>query len=368
MTKHIAKEASFDFAPNVGRILQRELDERSVSQAQLAARTGLSTKHVNLMIKGTAPLSADVAVTLEEILGLPAEMWLRLEAARQARQARAERHDALAGFADWASTFPRQLLIDLKVIDRRDNGSTLAGKLLSFFEVASPTAYRKTWLEPQASYKRSQKHAIDPDLTALWLRLAETQAAPLIAKAPRHDSAKLRDIAAELPRLTTHEPGHAFREAQQQLLDAGVALVFVAEIPGTRISGVSRWINGTPMIAVTSRYRALDSLWFALLHEIAHVLLHPKRSTFVDGPRADDDADAQETMANKFAEDILIPPAYRGTLASATTKADIRAIADQLRVSPSLVAGQWAWRNQIWNGPIATLRQSVDLAEALRAG
>ncbi|WP_160669282.1 ImmA/IrrE family metallo-endopeptidase [Pseudarthrobacter sp. ATCC 49987] len=368
MTTYIATDTQFDFAPRPGRLLQRELDARAISQAQLAARTGLSTKHINLVIKGTAPLSPDVAVTLEQILGTSAETWLHLEAAHQAHEARIERRNALAGFVDWASTFPRQLLIDRKVIDRADSGPDLAAKLLAFFSVASPNAFAKTWLEPQASYKRSQIHSIDPNLTALWLRLSELHAGDLIAEAPTYDSAKLQAAAALLPKLTVHDDvGRAFTKAQELLLGAGVVLVFVPEIPNTRISGVSRWINGTPMIAVTSRYKALDSLWFTLLHEIAHVLLHPKRSTFidVDGFKADDDADAQETAANAFAQDHLIPPAYRAQLAATTTVKGIVSLANVLGVSPSLVAGQWAFRTKTWGGPIAKLRKKFDLADLL---
>jgi HTH-type transcriptional regulator/antitoxin HigA len=365
MTTYIATDTQFDFAPRPGRLLQRELDARAISQAQLAARTGISTKHINLVIKGNAALSPDVAVTLEQILGTSAETWLRLEAAHQAHEARSERRNAFAGFVDWANSFPRQLLIDRKVIDRADSGPDLVAKLLAFFSVASPSAYAKTWLEPQASYKRSQIHSIDPNLTALWLRLSELHAAGLIADAPTYDSAKLQAAAALLPKLTLNGVGRAFTKAQELLLDAGVVLVFVPEIPNTRISGVSRWINGKPMIAVTSRYKALDSLWFTLLHEIAHVLLHPKRSTFIDGFKADDDADAQETAANAFAEDHLIPPAYRAQLTATTTVEGIVSLANVLGVSPSLVAGQWAFRTNTWGGPIAKLRKKFDLAELL---
>ncbi|QHK22592.1 ImmA/IrrE family metallo-endopeptidase (plasmid) [Pseudarthrobacter psychrotolerans] len=366
MTTYIATDTQFDFAPRPGRILQRELDARAISQAQLAARTGLSPKHINLVIKGTAALSPDVAVTLEEILGVSADTWLHLEAAHQAYGARKERRNALAGFVEWANSFPRQLLIDRKVIDKNDSGPDAVAKLLRFFEVASPTAYGKTWLEPQASYKRSQIHSIDPNLTALWLRLSELHAAGLIANAPTYDSTKLRAAAALLPKLTVNDDvGKAFTKAQELLLDAGVVLVFVPEVPNTRISGVSRWVNGTPMIAVTSRYKALDSLWFTLLHEIAHVALHPKRSTFIDEFKADDDADAQETAANAFAEDHLIPRAYRAQLAAIATVNGIVSLANVLGVSPSLVAGQWAFRTKTWGGPIAKLRRKFDLAELL---
>lgn len=367
MTTYTATDPQFDFAPQPGRWLQRELDHQAISQAQLAARTGLSTKHINLVIKGTAALSPEVAVTLEQILGTSAEAWLHMEAERQIHQARKDRSRALAGFVDWASSFPRQLLIDRKVIEKTDVGSELAAKLLDFFSVASPSAYTKTWLEPQASYKRSQVHSIDPNLTALWLRLSEQHAERLMANAPAYDAAKLKAAAEHLPKLTvTEDVAEAFTQTQQLLLTAGVVLVFVPEVPNTRISGVSRWINGTPMIAVTSRYKALDSLWFTILHEIAHVLLHPKRSTFIDeGFKADDDADAQETAANTFAQDHLIPAGYRAQLTRNTTEKGIVSLAKTLGVAPSLVAGQWAFRTKIWGGPIAKLRKKIDLAELL---
>ena len=366
MTTHTATNAVFDFAPKPGRILQRELDARSISQAQLAARTGLSTKHINLVIKGTAPLSPEVAVTLEQILGTSAETWLGLEVVHQAHEAREQRRTALSGYSEWAQSFPRRILADRGIIESDDKGPQIAAKLLDFFSVASPSAFTKTWLEPQASYKRSQIHVIDQNLTALWLRLSEVRAAELADLAEQYDASLLEGLASRLPQLTVHEPVEAFSRAQRLLLTAGVILVFVPEVSGTRISGVSRWVNGTPMIAVTSRYKSLDGLWFTILHEIAHVLLHPKRSTFIDvDSKADDDADSQESAANRFAQDHLVPPEYQHSLNEISTVGEIRSLAKNLGVSPSLIAGQWAFTTKIWNGPIAKLRTRVDLTEAL---
>lgn len=49
----------------MGASLQCGLDAAGVSQALLAHRTGISTKHVNQLIKGKARLSVDVAVRIE---------------------------------------------------------------------------------------------------------------------------------------------------------------------------------------------------------------------------------------------------------------------------------------------------------------
>lgn len=360
-------EHDFDWTVPPGTLLQRELVARDISQAQLAARTGLSAKHINLVINAHAPISAEVAITLEQILEIPAETWLRMEADTQARRARAERNLALHEYSEWAKEFPRPELERRRIIDHTDDSSTVVRKLLRLFGVTSPTAFSKTWLEPQASYKRSQKHPINRYSTALWLRLAELEALKILAAAPSYNAVALEALTRSVAHLTTADLTSGFREAQRLLLSAGVALVFVPEIPATRINGVSRWIAGHPTIALTSRYKFLDVFWFTLLHEMGHVLLHPKRATYVDydNQKANDDDDSQEAAANAFAEEALLPRAYRAQVRGATSPDAIVAIARVIGVAPGSLAGQYGHLTNKWGGPIAKLRQRGDLEAAL---
>jgi len=367
MTTYTPEETAFDWSPAPGRLLQREIDARGITQAQLAARTGLSPKHINLVVKGHAPLSPDVAVTLEEVLGTSADAWLRLEATFRASQVRQERREALAGYTSWVTNFPKDVLVKRKVIEPADRPETVAAKLLGFFNVASPEAFDKTFLEPMASYKRSQLHRIDPYSTALWLRLAEIEASKLLDNAPPYDAKRLRKAASQLPSLTRDHISDAFLEAQRLLLRAGVALVFVPEVDGTRISGVSRWIGGHPLVAVTSRYKWFDSFWFSVLHEIAHVLLHPKRGTYIDlSGKANDNADDQETAANEFAENILLPREHRSRVIAARSSEALEELADELGIAPGVLAGQRAFLTGDWGGPWARLRAKGDLEDALK--
>lgn len=359
-------EAAFDWGVAPGRVLQRELDARGVTQAQLAGRSGLSTKHVNLVVKGHASLSADMAIALEQVLDIPAEIWLRAEATHRAAVARHERRSALDGIAEWAGHFPTSLLRERGILKPGDTAGAEVERLLKFFGVATLSAFEKTWLEPQASYRRSQKFTVDPYLTALWLRLAERDALELAKRAAVFDPERLRQAARRLPPLTRKKTAKGFAEARALMLEAGVTLVFVPEIKDTRISGVSRHVNGTPMIAVTSRYRYCDALWFTVLHEVAHLLLHPKRATFIDfDGKASDDDDAQETAANAFAADLLVPPATRPRLIAASSVAEVTELAEELRVNPGILAGQRAHLTGDWGGQLARLRRREDLAAAL---
>ena len=50
----------------VGQTLQKTLDDNEISQSLVCAKTGLSAKHVNFLVKDRAPLSVEVAVLIEE--------------------------------------------------------------------------------------------------------------------------------------------------------------------------------------------------------------------------------------------------------------------------------------------------------------
>lgn len=76
-----------------GEALRLGLEAAEVSQALLAYRTGLSTKHINQLVKGKVPLSIEVAVMVEEAVPaidaavlLVLQMQEELDATRTSRR------------------------------------------------------------------------------------------------------------------------------------------------------------------------------------------------------------------------------------------------------------------------------------------
>ena len=71
--------ATLTFAPDYisppGETLEDVLDDRGMTQAELAERTGLSRKTVNEIIKGKAPITPETALHLEHVFGIPARFW-----------------------------------------------------------------------------------------------------------------------------------------------------------------------------------------------------------------------------------------------------------------------------------------------------
>ncbi|GAA4348168.1 helix-turn-helix domain-containing protein [Microbacterium rhizosphaerae] len=355
-------------APNPGTLIQRELDATGRTQADLADRMSISKKHLNQVIKG-ASLTPEFSLAIERALGIDARLLLRMEAEWRAARLIDESRASLAQHVGWVNTFKGE---DVRrgITHASDDQVTRVEKLLRFFGVSDPAAYDRTWLKLEASFKRSSAFNIDEHATALWIQLAVRQADAIAADAPDYDAGKLRIAAKKLPSLTLKEPEAAFVELQQELLGAGVILVYVEEMPDTRVSGVSLWLpNDRPMIAVTGRYKFADSLWFAIAHEIAHVLHHLKRTTFLEISSDEmeerfhhgDAADHQETQANTYASNLLLAGLSEAELRSVATKEELLELAGALHVSPGVLAGQYAHLTNDW-AKFGKLRTKADLS------
>ncbi len=84
--------ARYPYDPNYavppGWTLRETIDALGIDQRELAARSGLSARHVNQVIKGLVPLTHDTALRLARVTGVPTRFWNSLEAEYQERRAR----------------------------------------------------------------------------------------------------------------------------------------------------------------------------------------------------------------------------------------------------------------------------------------
>ncbi len=60
-------------------------------------------------------------------------------------------------------------------------------------------------------------------------------------------------------------------------------MVFVSELPKTRLSGATRWMDkDKALIMLSLRYKSDDHFWFSFFHEAGHIIGHGKKSIFLD--------------------------------------------------------------------------------------
>src|SRR3954453_10784741 len=87
------------------------LEEHEMTQTELARRLGVTLKHVNQVVNGSASISAELALGLEKVFRVPADFWLNRESLYRGDLARQSEAKELESHLDWAKCFP---LKDLK--------------------------------------------------------------------------------------------------------------------------------------------------------------------------------------------------------------------------------------------------------------
>lgn len=62
-----------------GEIIKDEIEYRGLSQRKLAAQMGISHTLLNEILNGKRAVSAQYALLFEAALGIPAQIWIRLQ-------------------------------------------------------------------------------------------------------------------------------------------------------------------------------------------------------------------------------------------------------------------------------------------------
>lgn len=63
-----------------GLLLRSTLTDLAMSQAALSRASGLTQKHISRIITGQSGIGTEAAYALERTLGVPAMMWIRMQA------------------------------------------------------------------------------------------------------------------------------------------------------------------------------------------------------------------------------------------------------------------------------------------------
>jgi HTH-type transcriptional regulator/antitoxin HigA len=326
-----------DYAVPPGETLRETLEALDMSQRELAERTGLSTKTINQIVGGGAPLTQDTALKLEQATGVPARMWNNLEANYRERLARLRQQRRLADQQGWVDELPLPALRQAKIITRTKHDRVgVLQEFLAFFGVADRDAWERVWGPPVAAFQQSPTLKADPVAVAAWLRQGELAAAAINCDA--YDEDAFEDALAEARSLMSGHPREWHPRIVKAFAASGVALVVLAEVKGARAFGASRWLTPRKaIIQLSLRRKWEDEFWFSLFHEACHVLKHPKKRVFVSNGDPNDD---YEREANLFAARILIPKEYEGSLRCIRLLSEVEPFARKVGVPPGVVIGR----------------------------
>lgn len=288
-----------------GETLAELLEEKSMTQVELADRLGRPLKTINELVNGKAGITPDTAIQLERVFSLPAHFWLNLESNYQLALARVGFENNLINEFTITKTYPYREMAKLGWIPLKNSTEQIVQSLLDFFGVNSlKNIVEKNIFTSGAQYRISVKKGYSETAITAWLRKGIIDAQKIDTS--DFDELKLREKLKDIRVLILNDSQDHFLTITNILAECGVAFVITKNLKNAPVNGVTRWISPKKaLIQMSIRGKYSDIFWFSLFHEIAHLLLHHKKDIHIDFGKNGFNEE-QETQADNFASDFLI--------------------------------------------------------------
>jgi HTH-type transcriptional regulator/antitoxin HigA len=331
-----------------GQLITALLSERGWTKRVLAIVLGMDETGVNRLAADKRPVDATMALTLEDVFGVPAERFLELQKSYDLAKAR------IVARPDPARATRAYLYGDLPVAEMIKRGWIVAEsvretkkvetELMRFFGV---NRLEDIEILPHAAKKTAVSTTATPAQLAWLYRVKQIARDMLVGP---YSPQQVRAAVTKLRALTS-APEEIAR-VPRIMAECGIRFVLVESLASAKIDGVCFWLNEhSPVIGMSLRFDRIDNFWFVLRHECEHVLqLHGKAAAMLDieleGERAGTGPGvaAEERVANEAAQEFCVPAsaldAFIARKAPFFSERDLIGFARILKVHPGIVAGQ----------------------------
>src|SRR5579885_3153648 len=330
-----------------GTFIEEELEARGWTQADLAYILGVDGAQLNRLIKGHTDITPDSAVALGEAFDMPAEFFLNLQKMYDLHKAK-RADPGVRTRASWVSVFPIREMIKRGWIEDAEP-ALLDLQMMRFFGKNRVEDIPFVSNAPALAYaaKKTGYEKLTP-IQYVWLNRVR-KIAESAADCPRYS----RDtLIGSLGRIRAHMLDKSdIAHIPEILWDAGVRLVLVEALPGSKIDGVCVWLEGQPVIGLTLRWDRFDNFCFVVRHEIEHVLQGDGREQsfapvdeFNAGFELGDDEPECERVANDASAEFCVPQDLLNSFllrkAPFISERDVLAFAARVEINPAVVVGQ----------------------------
>ena len=326
-------------APDPISAIKFRMEQQGLKSKDLIPYIGSKSK-VSEVLSGKRALSLNMIRKLNEGLGIPAEVLIK-ETGKTLPDSSIMKHGINFPFTEmfrrgWFKDFYNGTLNEAKELKEE-----LIIKFIGLFNIN----------DFAISYNRKSESQAEPeninDILMAWRIRVMNKA--ITEKLPAWNKEVLTDeFFFELAKLSYFQEGPKL--AKEFLNKAGIHFVIEQHLDKTHLDGSSMLMpDGSPLIALTLRYDRLDSFWFTLFHELAHVQKH---LTEIKMAYFDDMFNEMnkkiEKEADTYAKQMLIQDSLwkSSGLRITSSTAEIKAFASQLRINPAIPAGRLRYENK----------------------
>ncbi len=339
-TKENQYQPQIAFHP--GETLAERLEELGMGPKEFAIRSGKPEKTIIAILNAKSSITPEMAVQFEHVLKIPAHFWLNMQRSYDEYIAREERKEVLKESTNWAKNFPIADMVKKGWITAKTTIEEKTSELLAFFSISSHQAWENYYFKQQLKvrFRISLAHTKEPYAISAWLRQGELQAVDLHTYP--YNEKDFKEALPKIKSIMAKHPNDFFEQLQQICLKAGVKVVHTPCIKNAPIHGSTRWLNDTPLIQLTGRYKRNDIFWFTFFHEAGHILLHGKKDIFLENIEYSEKDIQKEIEADEFAIKWTLSKEDQSEILKRfrISEDDIVEFAEKFNTHPAIIIGR----------------------------
>ncbi len=348
-----------------GEILMEALEENSIGAKEFAVRTGKPEKTITAVLKGESSLTPDMAILFEQVLQIPGRFWLEAQRNYDEYKARIDYQTAIGNAQDWAKDFPYAQMANFGWVPKTKKINEKVLHLFEYFRVANQKGFEDYYFhqKTKVAFRISLKGNKNATAIAAWLRQGEIQTDKL--ETQEFNKAALKSNLPAFKKLMAAHPHNFFEQLRELCLQCGVKLVHTPCLPKTAIHGSTRWINDTPLIQLSGRFKRNDIFWFTFFHEVGHILMHGKKYISLENIDYEGENEQYEEEANSFASQWILTDAQVQEIWETENLDDekIKTFAAKFETHPACIIGRLQHLQYISYGTGIDFFEKVELSE-----
>lgn len=326
-----------------GETLKELLEDRNMTQQELALRTDASPKHISTVLSGEKSISISFAKKLEYALNIEAEFWINLQ---NAYDKEILEFDELNSISKEEISILKQLktvfeyLINNALIPAYSITEQKILELRKFLNVSNLTVIPT--LVSTGAFRAQTRVSVDEYTLFGWQKICEV----LCSRINVHEtdfSEQKKKILALVPSIKEmmFEPQDIFvPKLVSMFSENGIAFCIAPSFKGAPVQGyIKHFSDSKTILAMTFRQKKADIFWFTLFHEIGHLLNGDGKTKFIDFESVES---TQEKKADEFAENKLINKvAYQSFVKKSDFSiSSIKQFAKSQNILPCIVIGR----------------------------
>lgn len=303
---------SRDLIIHPGETIADILAERNLSQAELAARTGVSPAYVSSVISGKKDISSKFAMALEYALGVPKTFWLNLQANYDAELLELNEENTVTESEKKTYTVLHEVIKWLKEVNfipKEQNKIDAILSLRKLFQVSDISNLSS--FVPSGAFRVSKRAGIDNTIMGAWLRLCQIIGDNDNTDVRPFDSNKINQLISELKDIMLGEETNIPQKLPVVMAKYGIKFNVVKNFRGAPVQGyISQSRKNEYEMVLTIRGAFADIFWFSVFHEIGHIVNGDitKASNFIDVLNFNQELMTREIAADQFAKNALLNP------------------------------------------------------------